>query len=250
MLQHHFSLRKAIRSSLFAKSLRLRNRRPLASFTFDDFPHSAAINGANILEERDARGTFYLAGSYCEKIVDGVEQYSIADVTRLAGVGHEIGCHTFHHCRASKMSPSTVIEEVRLNAAFVAEHLPKVAMRTFAYPFGDVSFRATQQLQKMFDTCRGIELGVNQQTADLGRLRAVRLYSPTTNVESIRDIVRKAAEPGSWLIFYTHDVEDSPSKFGCQPSLLEASVRAVLAAGFEILPISDALDRLNFRPQK
>ena len=31
------------------------------SFTFDDFPYTAIKNGARILEENEARGTFYVS---------------------------------------------------------------------------------------------------------------------------------------------------------------------------------------------
>jgi peptidoglycan/xylan/chitin deacetylase (PgdA/CDA1 family) len=43
----------------------MRNRRAIVSFTFDDFPSSAVSNGARLLEDHGARGTFYLTGSYC-----------------------------------------------------------------------------------------------------------------------------------------------------------------------------------------
>jgi peptidoglycan/xylan/chitin deacetylase (PgdA/CDA1 family) len=34
----------------------------MVSFTFDDAPVSAATRGAGMLEEYDARGTFYISG--------------------------------------------------------------------------------------------------------------------------------------------------------------------------------------------
>jgi hypothetical protein len=37
------------------------------------------------------------------------------------------------------MTTSMLIEDTTLNATFIARHLPNVVMRTFAYPFGDVS---------------------------------------------------------------------------------------------------------------
>jgi peptidoglycan/xylan/chitin deacetylase (PgdA/CDA1 family) len=39
---------------------RLRNDGPMVSFTFDDAPISASTRGAGMLEEYDARGTFYV----------------------------------------------------------------------------------------------------------------------------------------------------------------------------------------------
>ena len=48
---------------LRVEPFRLRNETPLVSFTFDDVPKSAATAGAAILEQHDARGTFYVIGS-------------------------------------------------------------------------------------------------------------------------------------------------------------------------------------------
>ena len=42
--------------------LQLSGTGPMVSFTFDDVPKSAATIGAPLLEQYDARGTFYVAG--------------------------------------------------------------------------------------------------------------------------------------------------------------------------------------------
>lgn len=42
---------------------------PIVSFTFDDVPESSWTNGARILEEEGARGTFYISGNF----VDGYD---------------------------------------------------------------------------------------------------------------------------------------------------------------------------------
>ena len=41
---------------------RLRNETPMVSFTFDDIPKSARDDRRKLLEEHDARGTFYVSG--------------------------------------------------------------------------------------------------------------------------------------------------------------------------------------------
>src|SRR5262249_55413132 len=48
-----------------SKPFRMRNQTPLVSFTFDDVPDSAYLNGASILEECGIRGTFYIAAGTC-----------------------------------------------------------------------------------------------------------------------------------------------------------------------------------------
>jgi len=241
MLKGREVLHRVVRNLQFPKTVRMRNQRPIISFTFDDFPHSAVVNGASILDRYRKRGTFFVAGSYCGRVVDGVVQYCAEDLPRLFSAGHEIGCHTFYHRRVSTLTTGMLVEEADLNAAFVAHHLPNVVMRTFAYPYGDVSVGATLKLERIFAGCRSTQYGINKGAADLGRLRAARLYSGVINFDDIVRLIQKALAPNSWLIFYTHDVDDVPSKFGCTPALLEHAVETAVSLGVEILPVSDAI---------
>jgi peptidoglycan/xylan/chitin deacetylase (PgdA/CDA1 family) len=115
MLRSRELLRRVAYKSV-AKTIRMRNQRPVVSFTFDDFPRSAALNGARILERHGARGTFYVAGSYCGKVVDGVVQYCAEDLSALSHGGHEIGCHTFNHRRVSSLAANALVEEFDLKS--------------------------------------------------------------------------------------------------------------------------------------
>ena len=209
------AVRRSVRTALFARTVAMRNRRAIVSFTFDDFPRSAVSNGAGLLEDHGARGTFYLTGSYCGRVVDDVAQYGAEDLAALAGARHEIGCHTFTHPRVSTLSATALNREINLNAAFLARHLPGTELRTFAYPFGDVSFAATMRLQSRFAGCRSIQPGLKVGIADLGRLRAVRLYDRVLGPEDVSDMIKQAVTRTAWLIFYTHDVAQTPSSFGC-----------------------------------
>jgi peptidoglycan/xylan/chitin deacetylase (PgdA/CDA1 family) len=224
----------------FAKTVQMRNQRPIISFAFDDFPRSAVSNGARILEQYSARGTFYAVGSYCDQVIDGVAYFHNEDLSVLFSAGHEIGCHTFHHRRVSELTASGLTEEINLNAAFIARHLPDVSMHSFAYPFGDVSLSAKMNLQRTFTTCRGTGFGLNTLTVDLGRLQAVRLYNRVINLEEIFALIQEAVSTNAWLIFYTHDVGEVPSDFGCTETLLEHAVNMALSAGVDILPVSAA----------
>src|SRR5271155_4226260 len=47
------------------KTLPMSNTRPLVTFTFDDAPESAYASGARLLEQYQARGTFYICGGGC-----------------------------------------------------------------------------------------------------------------------------------------------------------------------------------------
>jgi peptidoglycan/xylan/chitin deacetylase (PgdA/CDA1 family) len=240
-------LRQVVRKAT-AKSIVLKAPRPIVSFTFDDFPRSAILNGAKILERHGARGTFYGAGSYCDQSVEGVVQYSAQDLPQLVRSGHEIGCHTFNHRRVSTLSKNALLAEIELNRTFFARHLPALKMKTFAYPFGDQSLSATLRLQRIFDACRSTDSGLNAGRIDLGRLRANRLYNSVIDVRKVGELIHEAAASNAWLIFYTHDVDPTPTRFGCTPRLFEEAVKMAASSGARLLPVGEAINEPAIAP--
>lgn len=223
------------------------NPRPIASFSFDDFPKSAATQGATILERAGFRGTYYVSARFMGITEDAIDYYDREDIVRLSDYGHEIGCHTASHVHAPDQNRARLESELEANAAFLHETLGDVRMTTFAFPFGDIDLRTKLFMQDRFAACRTTSEGLNRDVADLGALRAVSVYSGSIDGERIRALVREAATPRAWLIFYTHDVSETPSPFGCTPELLQTAVSAVAEAGFDVLPVRNALGLIRFR---
>ena len=218
----------------------------VVSFTFDDFPRSAASTAATILEAHGARGTFYVAGS----LVDGAsgtygDYCRQADLNALVAAGHEIGCHTFGHVRVSTLSPRRLIEELDQNAAFVRRCLDGYAMRSFAYPFGDMSPLRKLQVETRFASCRGNSPGINAGRIDLGDLRAEQIYERTIDHDRVTGLLRSATSRPAWVIFYTHDVAEHPSAYGCTPGTFERVVKSVVAAGIRILTVEAATAQVS-----
>jgi peptidoglycan/xylan/chitin deacetylase (PgdA/CDA1 family) len=228
------------------RTMRMVNERPIVSFTFDDFPKSAVRNGASILERRGVAGTYYVSGSLNGATVDGIEYYELADVRRLVDNGHEIGCHTASHLHVPHVARARLLEDIAANAEFLREHFGDLQTTTFAFPFGELDLPSKLLLQGRFAACRSTLPSVNRRLADLGALRAERLYSRMTDVDAVRSLIEGSAQPTSWLVFYTHDVDDDPSPYGCTPALLEAAVDSAIAAGCRILPVRNALGPIRF----
>jgi peptidoglycan/xylan/chitin deacetylase (PgdA/CDA1 family) len=225
------------------RTVRMVNERPIVSFTFDDFPKSAVRNGAAILERHGVAGTYYLCRS-----LNGVSTYyDLSDLRRLLDNGHEIGCHTASHLHAAQVARSRLVGDIEANARFLREKFGDVRMSTFAFPFGDMDLPSKLTLQQRFAACRSNLPGVNRGVADLGSLRAERLYSRLTDEDRVGSLIARSAQPRSWLIFYTHGVDDDPMHYGCTPALLKAAVKSALAAGCQVLPVRNALGPIRFR---
>jgi hypothetical protein len=58
-----------------------------------------------------------------------------------------------------------------------------------------------------------------------------------------KDLLEQNAARKSWLIFYTHDVQETPSPWGCTPVLFERIVKAALDSGARILTVGEMVSR-------
>jgi peptidoglycan/xylan/chitin deacetylase (PgdA/CDA1 family) len=215
----------------------------MVSFTFDDVPDSAATIGAPILEEYDARGTFYIAGGLVDEWSGNWTGISADNIVGLHRKGHEIGCHTFSHTRAIYLDAAAMNAEMEKNRRYLLALDASIRIENFAYPFGLASVSHKRQLAKAFRSARGILPGVNSGTVDLQFLRAVPLIEQHIDREGIDRTFDEAVAKNGWLIFYGHDVEIAPSPFGCSPALLRHALEAASRRRVPVLSVAEALRR-------
>lgn len=224
--------------------VRMRNRRPIASFTFDDCPHSAATVGAGILEAHGARGTFYVCGDLVDGHWENVPQLSRQDLRRLVETGHEIGCHTYRHCRTTELSSGAIEREIADNRAFLRTIAGDLKMTTFAYPFGSVGLVAKRVCDGQFAACRSIEPGVDRGSVDLSHVKSNLVPSTAVDAGWLKPLIDEAVAGNGWITLFTHDVSNNPTGYGCRPEALVSAIEALLAADIAILPVRDAVARI------
>lgn len=209
------------------------------SVTFDDFPQSAVDIGAKVIEDCGAKATFY--GCFG---MPGAQSASgpIADLEAahlLSTQGHEIGCHTFSHKDCSLISSAEMARECAVNRRTASDFLG-VCLTSFAYPFGGISPQAKTTAGRYYETARSVWPGINRGTIDLMALRSYGL--PTCDDSSGIDVLLDdLGSRGGWLIFYSHDVGETPSPFGCTPSCLAYTLEKCNLMGIPVLPISSAV---------
>jgi Polysaccharide deacetylase len=222
------------------------NDRPIVSFTFDGFRKSAVLNAATLLESRAVAGTYYTSHSFCSAREGGLDHYDPDDLRRLMDNGHEIGSFTGRP-RTPQIDAAQLTADVEANAEFIRAHLGDLRMTTFAFPFADIDLRTKLRMQTRFAACRSTSPGVNAGVADLGALRAEPLFSGSTDAAAVKSLIASSSRPRSWLIFFTRDVDEMPSPYGCTPALFEHTLETALAMGCEVLSVRNALGRIRFR---
>ncbi|MGO8795980.1 MAG: polysaccharide deacetylase family protein [Candidatus Sulfotelmatobacter sp.] len=237
-------LRRQLLSSAYSRRVWLKSGDPIVSFTFDDFPRTALTVGGRILKSQRARGTYYAAVGLMNQSNELGEQFRREDLDTLLGEGHEVASHTFSHVSCRSTSISKFKEEVEQGRRAIQEFTGLSDSGNFAFPFGEVTLNAKRAIGMDLVSCRGIWPGWNGPGVDLNLLRANSLYGDYSRCAEVEQLILENERRRSWLIFYTHDVQPTPSRFGCTPELLEAAVSFASDRGARILTVAEVVAEL------
>ncbi len=235
--------RRHLARRLARKTLSVRIPAPLISFTFDDFPRSAAMIAGAMLNSLGLRGTYYAALGLLGKETEVGAICTAGDLEMLLVQGHEVACHTMDHLRCSDITIAELTRNCAENRRRALDILG-YRLRNFAFPEGAVTLSAKKALSPQYETCRTIEPGINRDPLDLAFLRANCVYS-RRSMTAVRQAIRENSRRPGWLILYTHDVNSNPSRYGCSPEDFAQVLKYAVASQATILPVSDALKLLQ-----
>lgn len=219
------------------------------SFAFDDFPKTAGEAGAAALEKHGARGTFYT--SFRLSKVDNHQglHFDLDDVQRLSGAGHEIGCHSYSHMDFARASAADIKRDLGANAAALAQAGLTQPLKSFAYPYGELTVSAKRLLAGRFTSARGVRAGINHGAVDMTSLLSTPIEHWRDDMESVaKSWIDATVKKGGWLIFYTHDIRENPSDYGATPSMLENIVGAATTSGAKVMTVDQAADLFAKQP--
>ena len=212
----------------------------MVSFTFDGCLATAARNGAKLLENYGWRGTFYLTTGLMAGPLASGRVCSHSEVDELHRNGHEIGGHTHSHVHCQGVNAAALRREHNLS---IHELESFGGGKNLALPFGAYDYSSLNFFSGRYKTIRTINEGINRGLTDLNLLKANPIYE-STDLEKYHNLINQVCSSGGWLIFYTHDICASPSKFGCTPALFDAVLRMVKEAGLLVDTISSVYNIL------
>ena len=236
---------KRDRACWFARELcRIELQSPIISFTFDDFPRSALFEGGAILREHGFIGTYYASFGLMGQTITTGEIFSADDLGELVKQGHELACHTFDHCDSWDTAPSEFEASIGRNQQAIARRLPGVKAKSLSYPISYPRPQTKRRVARYYECARGGGQTFNAGTTDLNYLKAFFIEQSRDNFEAIKRVVDDNARANGWLIFATHDVCDSPTRFGCTPHVFEQVVDYAGQSGAAVLPVGEAFRRI------
>jgi hypothetical protein len=233
---------RAAVTTLFRRPVRMRNRLPLISFSFDDFPQSAVEAGGTILETHGFRATYYASLGLMGTRTPVGDIFSAEDLSNVVSREHELGCHTFAHCHSWQTAPKLFEHSILENRDRLKTLVPEASFKTFAYPKSGPRPHTKRRAARHFTCCRAGGQTYNVGVADGCLLSAYFLEQARHDVDSVMRLIDRNSEACGWLIFATHDVCDTPSRFGCSPKFFDDVVRMASRSGAIVLPVAKAWD--------
>src|SRR5579871_5925643 len=216
---------------------RIRLQTPIISFTFDDFPRSALLTGGAILEKHGAVGTYYTSLGLIDKVTSTGKIFAREDLDELVRNEHEIACHTFDHCDSWDTEPADFEASVQRNQKALAELMPTARFSSLSYPLSWPRPQTKRRIAGHYQCARGGGQTFNAEITDLNYLKAFFIEQSRENFDRISDVIDANARARGWLIFATHDVCDSPTRYGCTPALFKQVVKYSAESGAVILPV-------------
>jgi peptidoglycan/xylan/chitin deacetylase (PgdA/CDA1 family) len=223
----------------------LQLRRPLVTFTFDDFPRSALSAGGGILEEHNYRGTYFVSMGLVGQAIETGDMFVQTDLDALLAYGHELGCHTHEHLPAWETRPAAYLASVERNTLALSSLPQAVRPTTHSYPISYPRPGSKRRIETRFRSCRFGGQGSNRGVVDLNALNSFFIEQSAHDIPAIEEIIDANAAQRGWLIFSTHDVTEHPTRYGCTPSLFERIVRHTRNSGTTVLTMNAALDELG-----
>ncbi len=236
--------RRKVLCSFHRNMIPFGNHGPIVSFTFDDFPRSAYLVGAPILEAFGGRGTYYVTTGFLNTS-DGLgDLFRVEDLHELLERGHELGTQTFHHSSCRNVPLPEFQDDVH-KGILELDHLVERHSDNFCYPFGHATLGTKRTLAPFLASARSIFPGINGPDVDLNLLRANSLYADMSRAPHVKELIEQNVAQKGWLIFYTHDLRPNHSEYGCTPELFEFAVSSAAGSGSRILTVEQVLAELG-----
>ncbi|MFH0868798.1 MAG: polysaccharide deacetylase family protein [archaeon] len=172
------------------------------SITFDD-GYVSQYEASKTLASYGWRGTFYIPAGMVGGQFEGRQLMNWYQLKALQDNGHEIGCHTLNHTRASSTSEINYdVESFDCKKVLLDR---SISVENFAYPYGDDLYK---QAGKNFVTARGTEWCINNITDT--ELCGIALVNSYDNENILQPFLSDLKKNGGWLVIVIHDVSENP----------------------------------------
>jgi peptidoglycan/xylan/chitin deacetylase (PgdA/CDA1 family) len=188
---------------------------PMVSLTFDDGSAGFYANALPLVNQKGFKTTQYIPTG-CEPPATtqcglGSDPFMMtkAQVTEIAGQGHEIGSHSVTHPDLTTVKSDSQLASEFTQSKATLEAIPGVGKVTdFAYPFGTYDARVIAAEQAAgYASGRSVEEGYNSKLDLQPYDIRVQNMLPTTTVAQFQGWIDYAKAHNYWLVIVYHEVQ-------------------------------------------
>jgi peptidoglycan/xylan/chitin deacetylase (PgdA/CDA1 family) len=197
------------------------------------------------LRHHGCAGTYYASFGLMGRDTSTGRIFEAVDLEALVAQGHELGCHTFDHCHSWDTSPREFEASIRRNRQAISRLLPGVELTSFSYPISCPRPQTKRRTARYYPCLRGGGQTFNAGKTDMNYMKAFFLEQSINDLDAIKRNIDVSIREHGWLIFATHDVRESPTRFGCTPRFFEQVVEYAAKSGAVLLPVHEAWQRIQ-----
>jgi peptidoglycan/xylan/chitin deacetylase (PgdA/CDA1 family) len=202
----------------FRATTRLRSENAVA-LTFDDGPDRGLDRLLELMQEAEARATFFVVGEQVESAPGRLRE--------IVSCGHEISVHCYRHLDHRKLAPEQVIEDMR-RARTVIEEAAERSTELFRPPYG------------CFNLASWLEAG-NQGWKRVLWTRDSRDWDVRATPRSVVDNIGRP-EAGEILLLHDSDRYGTPGSYRNTLEALPFILERLTAGGLAARPVGKMLD--------
>jgi peptidoglycan/xylan/chitin deacetylase (PgdA/CDA1 family) len=191
------------------------------ALTFDDGPDHGLDMFLALLEQTEARATFFVVGEQVERAPSKLQE--------IASCGHEIAVHGYRHRNHLFMTPGQTVEDMR-RAKEVIEEAAERPTRLFRAPYG------------RFTLASWLEAGrLGWQRVHFTRARVAHDWEAEATPQSVVDNVGWP-EAGDILLLHYSDRYTAPGSWRVNLSALPIILERISESGLRVSSVGELLD--------
>ncbi len=214
-------------------------KRPIVSFTYDDFFNSMYDTVLPMYKEHGFSGTIYLT----TKDFNAIDTMSPEKIQEMHDYGFEIGAHTVNHPHLPFLSSAEAGQEI-LKSKNDIKDFSGITANSFATPYGEYNDEIKAQIGAYFRSHRSVDVGYNtKDNFDILNIKAMSANN-TISPETVLGWVDEAVRQNAWLVIVYHDIVENGGLWTNTPAHMETVLDGVSARGVNVKTVNDAIDEI------
>ena len=213
--------------------------------TFDDGYSTDYEVVYPILEEKGIKAVTYISPIFAEKGID--EYMDWEQIKALDEAGWDVEDHTYSHPNLTELTEQDIHEEMeKVNEIFFEKGLD--TPEHHALPHGAYNDTVKETLFSYRTTVRKAENSLNLFPLEDKFLDAVDMGIHST--DGLKRLIDKAIDEKKVVIFFTHDVQDTPFDYGITTDKFKSVVEYAVDQGIEILTLTELMEKQEIAAKK